>query len=516
MAGREDGDRPGQGRGLGAVRDRGAGHPVLLHDLGDVVATSVAVALVAVLTASGLGSVLGWAGRLTLSQLTAMGDLLVGALPVVLLTVLVFFNSPVWVMASTISRERLWVAVAFLVLIAATFVVSRLLNRARPTLETATVSPRHAERLEGTPFETLPDLAAPERLTRLERANVVFVLAATQMAQILMVAIVTGIIFLMLGLIVLSPELLALWTRNGPSEGTVFGMMIPVPQALIHVTMFLGALTFMYVSARAVVDTEYRERFLDPLIDDLKLTLLARNRYRAHVRALGVVEMKVLVVEDEARLASTLTVGLQAEGFDVVAVANGIDGLAQAVENRFDVVLLDIMLPGLNGYEVLRRMRARGVHTPVMMLTAKDGEYDQTDAFELGADDYLTKPFSFIVLVARLRALLRRSAPQRPPVLRAGSLSLDPARRRVERDGTVISLTPREFGLLEYLMRQKDSVVTKAQILDAVWDADFDGADNVVEVYVGYVRRKIDVPFGTKTIDTVRGVGYRLDSGEGS
>ncbi|GLP80851.1 hypothetical protein [Mycobacterium antarcticum] len=261
--------------------------PVLLHDLGDVVAASVAVALVVVLTASGLGSVLGWAGRLTLSQLTAMGDLLVGALPVVLLTVLVFFNSPVWVMASTISRERLWVAVAFLVLIAATFVVSRLLNRARPTLETATVSPRHAERLEGTPFETLPDLAAPERLTRLERANVVFVLAATQMAQILMVAIVTGIIFLMLGLIVLSPELLALWTRNGPSEGTVFGMTIPVPQALIHVTMFLGALTFMYVSARAVVDTEYRERFLDPLIDDLKLTLLARNRYRAHVRALG-------------------------------------------------------------------------------------------------------------------------------------------------------------------------------------------------------------------------------------
>ncbi|GLP80850.1 response regulator transcription factor [Mycobacterium antarcticum] len=226
--------------------------------------------------------------------------------------------------------------------------------------------------------------------------------------------------------------------------------------------------------------------------------------------------MKVLVVEDEARLASTLTVGLQAEGFDVVAVANGIDGLAQAVENRFDVILLDIMLPGLNGYEVLRRMRGRGVHTPVMMLTAKDGEYDQTDAFELGADDYLTKPFSFIVLVARLRALLRRSAPQRPPVLRAGSLSLDPARRRVERDGTVISLTPREFGLLEYLMRQKDSAVTKAQILDAVWDADFDGADNVVEVYVGYVRRKIDVPFGTKTIDTVRGVGYRLDSGEGS
>ena len=259
--------------------------PALLHDAAGAVVMAVAVVLALVLTASGFGSVLGWAGRLTLSQLAAVGDLLVGALPVVLLTVLVFFNSPVWVMASTISRERLWVAVAFLVAIAATFVVSRLLNQAKPTLESATASARHAERLEGTPFEDLPDLDEPDRLTRLERFNVVFVLAATQIAQILMVAVVTGIIFVLLGLIVLSPELLALWTRNGPSDGTVLGMTIPVPQALIHVTMFLAALTFMYVSARAVVDAEYRERFLDPLIDDLELTLLARNRYRAHVRA---------------------------------------------------------------------------------------------------------------------------------------------------------------------------------------------------------------------------------------
>ncbi len=224
-------------------------------------------------------------------------------------------------------------------------------------------------------------------------------------------------------------------------------------------------------------------------------------------------EMKVLIVEDEPLLASTLTVGLRAEGFDVVAVASGVDGLSHAVEHEFDVVVLDIMLPGLNGYEVLRRMRARGVRTPVMMLTAKDGDYDQTDAFDLGADDYLTKPFSFIVLVARLRALVRRAAPQRPAVLRAGSLSLDPSRRQVARDGTAISLTPREYGLLEYLMRNKDSVVTKSEILHNVWEADFDGADNVVEVYVGYVRRKIDIPFGTKTIETVRGVGYRIDSG---
>jgi two-component system, OmpR family, response regulator len=223
--------------------------------------------------------------------------------------------------------------------------------------------------------------------------------------------------------------------------------------------------------------------------------------------------MKVLVVEDEPLLASTLAKGLRAEGCAVVGSSNGVDGLSQAVENDFDVVVLDIMLPGLSGYEVLRRMRARDVWTPVLMLTAKDGEYDQTDAFDLGADDYLTKPFSFLVLVARLRALVRRSAPQRPPVLTAGSLSLDPGRRVVERASTPITLTPREYGLLEYLMRNKDTVVTKTEILHNVWDAHYEGADNVVEVYVGYVRRKIDIPFGTNTIQTVRGIGYKLESG---
>lgn len=224
-------------------------------------------------------------------------------------------------------------------------------------------------------------------------------------------------------------------------------------------------------------------------------------------------DMSVLIVEDEPLLASTLAMGLRAEGFIVAHAANGVDGLRQACENAFEVVVLDIMLPGLNGYEVLRRMRGRGVWTPVLMLTAKDGDYDQTDAFELGADDYLTKPFSFIVLVARLRALIRRSAHQRPAVLKAGSLSLDPSQREVRRDGTVISLTPREYGLLEYLMRNKDRVVTKSEILHDVWDADYEGADNVVEVYVGYLRRKIDIPFGSKTIETVRGAGYRLESG---
>jgi two-component system, OmpR family, response regulator len=220
--------------------------------------------------------------------------------------------------------------------------------------------------------------------------------------------------------------------------------------------------------------------------------------------------MRVLIVEDEPRLSSTLAIGLRAEGFAVVEAGNGIDGLWQATENDFDVVVLDIMLPGLNGYEVLRRMRARSVWTPVLMLTAKDGEYDQTDAFDLGADDYLTKPFSFIVLVARLRALVRRAAPHKPPMLTAGTLTVDPGRRLVQRGDKTLSLTPREYGVLEYLMRNKNVAVTKSDILHNVWDAHYDGPDNVVEVYVGYVRRKIDIPFGTNTIETIRGVGYRL------
>lgn len=220
--------------------------------------------------------------------------------------------------------------------------------------------------------------------------------------------------------------------------------------------------------------------------------------------------MRVLLVEDEARLSATLARGLKAEGFVVVAVGTGVDGLREAVDNNFDVVILDIMLPGHSGYEVLRRMRARNVWTPVLMLTAKDGEYDETDAFDLGADDYLTKPFSFRVLVARLRALVRRGVPQRPAVLTAGSLLLDPARHSVQRGATPITLTPREFGVLEFLMRNKDIVVTKAEILRNVWDAHYHGPDNVVEVYVGYLRRKIDIPFGTNTIETIRGVGYRL------
>ncbi|GJJ17321.1 response regulator transcription factor [Mycolicibacterium mageritense] len=222
--------------------------------------------------------------------------------------------------------------------------------------------------------------------------------------------------------------------------------------------------------------------------------------------------MRVLIVDDEPRLMAMLSAGLRAEGAVVVTADNGVDGLHHAVEEDFDVIVLDIMLPGMSGYEVLRTLRAKHVWTPVLMLTAKDGELDETDAFDLGADDYLTKPFSFNVLMARLRALQRRGAPARPAVMSAGGLVLDPARKTVTRDGTLIELTAKEFCLLEFLMRNKDTVVTKTDILRNVWDSHYSGPANVVEVYVRYVRLKIDVPFGTNTIATVRGVGYRLES----
>lgn len=219
--------------------------------------------------------------------------------------------------------------------------------------------------------------------------------------------------------------------------------------------------------------------------------------------------MRVLIVDDEVRLAETLRRGLVAEGFVVDIAHDGDSGYDAAVTETFDAIVLDIMLPGLHGYEIVRRLRAEQVWTPVLMLSAKDGDYDQVDAFDLGADDYLTKPFSLIVLIAHLRALHRRGAPERPAVLVAGSLRLDPSRRQVTRDGTDIALTPREFAVLEFLLRHKGDVVSKFEILRGVWDTNYDGDDNVVEVYVGYVRRKIDAPFGADSIETVRGVGYR-------
>ncbi|WP_138444159.1 response regulator transcription factor [Sinomonas susongensis] len=222
--------------------------------------------------------------------------------------------------------------------------------------------------------------------------------------------------------------------------------------------------------------------------------------------------MRVLIVEDEKVLAETLRRGLVGEGFVVDVAHDGVGGLWAATENPYDAVILDLMLPAKHGYAVLREMRERQVWTPVMMLTAKDGEYDQADAFDLGADDFMTKPFSFLVLVARLRALIRRGAPERPVSLRVGSLLLDPVRRAVSRDGKEIVVTPREYGLLMYLMRRAGEVVSKAEILDNVWDPMFEGPENVVEVYIGYLRRKIDAPFGVATLATVRGMGYRLSA----
>ena len=224
--------------------------------------------------------------------------------------------------------------------------------------------------------------------------------------------------------------------------------------------------------------------------------------------------MHVLLVEDEVPLADMVRRGLAAEGYAVQVTHDGIAGLAAASSGRHDVVVLDIMLPGLSGYRVLERMRAAGNWTPVLMLTAKDGEYDEADAFDLGADDYLVKPFSFVVLLARLRALMRRAGEARPTVLTVGDLTLDPARHRVHRAKTEVTLTPREFGVLEFLMRHAGEVVTKTDILRAVWDAHYEGEVNVVEVYVGYLRRKIDTPFGLRSIETLRGVGYRMRGGD--
>jgi DNA-binding response OmpR family regulator len=223
--------------------------------------------------------------------------------------------------------------------------------------------------------------------------------------------------------------------------------------------------------------------------------------------------MKLLMVEDEAAIADALARGLAAEGFVVQVATDGVEGLWMAEEFDFDVIVLDVMLPRLSGYEVCRRLRASGSLVPVLMLTAKDGEYDEADGLDLGADDYLTKPFSFVVLLARLRALLRRAPAERAPVLSAGDLRLDPATRRCTRGDVEVNLTAREFALAEFLVRRKGQVLSKVQIGEHVWDAEIDVDSNVVEVYIGYLRRKIDEPFGVRSIETVRGVGYRIREG---
>lgn len=220
---------------------------------------------------------------------------------------------------------------------------------------------------------------------------------------------------------------------------------------------------------------------------------------------------RVLVVEDEKRVATAIKRGLEAEGFAVDAVLDGDIGLWMARENPYDVIVLDVMLPGSNGYQICGTLRDEGNWTPILMLTAKNGEYDEAEAFDTGADDFLSKPFSYVVLVARLRSLLRRGTRERPTELHAGGLRLDPAGRRVWRDDQEIRLTAREFAVLEYLVRRADEVVTKTEILGAVWDFEFEGDPNNVEVYVRRIRRKIDEPFDTDTIETIRGAGYRLN-----
>jgi two-component system, OmpR family, response regulator len=220
--------------------------------------------------------------------------------------------------------------------------------------------------------------------------------------------------------------------------------------------------------------------------------------------------MRVLIVEDEERLAAGLRRGLEADGFAVDVATDGIEALWRAREHAFDVIVLDIMLPGVNGYRVCAALRAEGDWTPILVLTAKDGEWDEVEALDTGADDYLTKPFSYAVLVARLRALLRRGARERPAELSAGDLRLDPAARVVRRGDTVVELTARELAVLEFLLRRRGEVLPKREILDHVWDGDFAGDPNIVEVYVGRLRNKLDRPFGRSTIQTLRGSGYRL------
>ncbi|WP_329298068.1 response regulator transcription factor [Streptomyces sp. NBC_00659] len=220
--------------------------------------------------------------------------------------------------------------------------------------------------------------------------------------------------------------------------------------------------------------------------------------------------MRVLVVEDERRLALALQHGLTAEGFSVDVAHDGLTGLTKATERAYDVVVLDIMLPGLNGYRVCQRLRATGSNVGILMLTAKDGEWDEAEALDTGADDYLSKPFSFVVLVARLRALARRIGTRAPRRTVLGDLVVDSAARTCTRGGVAVPLTPREFAVLDHLARRAGEAVSKREILDEVWDSGADSDPNTVEVHVSALRRKIDTPFGRAAVQTVRGSGYRL------
>jgi DNA-binding response OmpR family regulator len=220
--------------------------------------------------------------------------------------------------------------------------------------------------------------------------------------------------------------------------------------------------------------------------------------------------VKVLLVEDDKKIAAAVKRGLEGEGFTVEACLDGSEGLWLATEGSYDLIILDIMLPGRNGYQICAALREAGNWTPILMLTAKDGDLDEAEALETGADDYLTKPFSFPVLVAHIRALLRRATGRNPNPVAAGDLRIDPGQRKAWRGDVEISLTSRQFDVLEFLLRRAGQVLSKTEILNGVWEYDFEGDPNIVEVYIRRLRMRIDEPFGRRTIETVRGAGYRL------
>jgi two-component system OmpR family response regulator len=221
--------------------------------------------------------------------------------------------------------------------------------------------------------------------------------------------------------------------------------------------------------------------------------------------------MRLLIAEDDEKVSRALARGLRGEGYAVDVAPTGDDALLQARVYDYDAVILDVMLPGVNGVEVCRTLRDEGRWSPVLMLTARDGVGDRISGLDSGADDYLVKPFDFGELVARVRALLRRGAPERPAVLTAGDLELDPAARSVARAGRPVELTAREFAVLEFLVRRAGEVVTRTELLDHVWDCNYEGSTNIVDVYVGYLRRKLEAPSGRPLIRTVRGAGYVVD-----
>jgi two-component system, OmpR family, response regulator len=220
--------------------------------------------------------------------------------------------------------------------------------------------------------------------------------------------------------------------------------------------------------------------------------------------------LRILVVEDSVKMAAVLKRGLEEEGYAVDVAGTGEDGLWMATENPNDVIVLDVMLPDMDGFEVCRRLRRSGQWAPVLMLTARDGVPDRVRGLDAGADDYLTKPFSFTELAARTRALLRRGARERPARLMVGDLALDPATRTVSRGEAAISLSAKEFALLEYFMRHPGEVLSRTRLIEHVWDFAYEGGSNIVDVYVRYLREKIDRPFGAHCLETVRGTGYRL------